>query len=183
LEQKIVYFEKAGKLNTEKALMLAKERAEDLDLKKVVLSSSSGFTARMALEIFQDTDIQLVVVGTSRAGFQRDMLTILEQKGVAVRFSSEVEYTYPEVVMNAYRKVSEGMKVVMDLGMIVAEEGLVVENEEIVAVAGTGPIGFDEGGGADTAVVMVPRKSKDFYKLPEKKDTRRDVKEIICKPR
>jgi len=183
LEQKIVYFEKAGKINTEQTLMLAKERAETLGLQKVVLSSSSGFTSRMALKIFQDTNIQLVVIGTSRAGFQQDLLTILEQKGIPVRFSSEVEYAYPEVVMNAYRKVSEGMKVVMDLGMIVAEEELTAENKEIVAVAGTGPIGFDEGGGADTAVVMVPRKSEDFHKLPVKKEDRRDIKEIICKPR
>ena len=55
LEQKIVYFEKAGKLNTEKTLRLAKERAETLNLKKVVLASSNGYTARMALKIFQDT--------------------------------------------------------------------------------------------------------------------------------
>jgi len=55
LEQKIDYFERAGKLNTEKTLRLAKERAETLNLKKVVLASSNGYTARMALKIFQDT--------------------------------------------------------------------------------------------------------------------------------
>jgi hypothetical protein len=183
LERKIVYFEKAGKVNTEKALLFAKERAEELGLKKVVVASSNGSTARLALEVFKNTAIDLVVVGTSRKGFQQDVLQILENKGIPVRFSSEVEYAYPEVVMNAYRKVSEGMKVVMDLGMIVSEEGLVADNEEIVAVAGTGPLGFDGGGGADTAVVMVPRKSKDFFTLPEKKEQRRDIKELICKPR
>lgn len=178
-----MYFKKAGKVNTEKTLVLAKERAEELGLKKVVLASSSGSTARLALEVFKNTDIHLVVVGTSRKGFQQDVLKILESRGIPVRFSSEVEYSYPAIVVNAFRRVSEGMKVVMDLGMIVGEEGLATANEEIVAVAGTGPIGFDGGGGADTAVVMVPRKSEDFFKLPEKKENRRDIKELICKPR
>ena len=183
MEQKIVYFEKAGKLNTEKTLRLAKERAEALDLKKVVLASSKGFTARMALKVFQDTNIQLIVVGTSRTAFQQDVSTLLEQKEVPIRFSSEVKYTYPDIVRNAYRKMSEGMKVVLDLGIIVAEEKLAADNEEIIAVGGTGPRGFPDGGGADTAVVMIPLKNEDFVKLPEKKANRRDIKEIICKPR
>ena len=178
-----MYFDKAGKRNTEQTLRLAKERAQALGLTKVVLASSNGFTARKALQVFQDTDIQLIVVGTSRAEFHQDVFTILEQKEIPVRFSAEVEYVYPEVVRNAYRKMSEGMKVVMDLGMIVGEEGLAADNEEVVAVGGTGPRGFTEGGGADTAVVMLPLKHEDFAKVPETKDNRRDIKEIICKPR
>jgi hypothetical protein len=79
--------------------------------------------------------------------------------------------------------MSEGMKVVMDLGIIVGEEGLAADDEEIIAVGGTGPHGFTDGGGADTAVVMIPLRNEDFAKLPEKKANRRDIKEIICKPR
>ena len=183
MERKIVYFEKAGKINTEKTLVLAKERAEELGLKKVVLASSRGTTAQLALKVFKNTDIHLIVVGESRKRFQRDVFASLENMGIPVRFSSEVEYSYPEIVVNAFRKVSEGMKVVMELGMIVGEEGLAAENEEIVVVAGTGPIGFDGGGGADTAVVMIPQKIEDFFKLPKKKENRRNIKEIICKPR
>ena len=66
--------------------------------------------------------------------------------------------------------------------MIITEEGLVPENEEVVAIAGTGPTGFEDGGGADTAVVMMPRRSEKFDSLVEK-NKRRDIKEIICKPR
>ena len=138
-------FEKAGKQNTEHTLKLAKERAKALGITKVVLASSNGFTARLALKIFHDTAIQLIVVGTSRDAFHQDVYTLLEQKDIPVRFSSEVEYTYPEIARNAYRMMSEGMKVVMDLGMIVNIEGLAANNDEIVAVGGTGPRGFPEG--------------------------------------
>lgn len=183
MERKIVYFEKAGKHNTEQTLKLAKERAEALGITKVVLASSNGFTARLALEVFHDTDIQLIVVGISRDAFHQEVYALLEQKEIPVRFSSEVEYAYPEIVRNAYRKMSEGMKVVMDLGMIVSVEGLAAINEEIVAVGGTGPRGFPEGGGADTAVVMVPLNNEAFSTLPKNKDDRRAIKEFICKPR
>ena len=56
------------------------------------------------------------------------------------------------------------------------------QREEIVAIAGTSSRDFEDGDGVDTAVVLVPRRSEEFYKLPEKKK-RREIKEIICKPR
>jgi len=57
MQRTIVYFEHAGKHNTETTLRLAKERAEALGLTKVVLASSNGFTAGIALKVFQGTDI------------------------------------------------------------------------------------------------------------------------------
>jgi len=66
--------------------------------------------------------------------------------------------------------------------MVASKEGLVPEGEEVIAVAGTSPWGYKDGGGADTALVMIPKRSDAFNKLPEKVK-RRDVKEIICKPR
>jgi len=182
LERKIFYFEKAGKHNTEHTLKLAKERAEILGITKVVLASSNGFTAKLALEVFQGNAIQLIVSGKSRDAFHQEIYALLEQEKIPVRFSSEVEYAYPEIARNAYRTMSEGMKVVMDLGMIVNTEGLAATNEEIVAVGGTGPRGFPEGGGADIAVVMVPLNDEAFSKLPENKDDRRAIKEFLCKP-
>ena len=185
LEKKIIYFEKAGKINTEQTLRLAKERAIVLGINTIVIASSSGYTAKKAFEILGNTNCKLVIGGISRQRFSSELLKILEEKGVLVRFSSEVEYSYPEQMRNALNKLSTGIKVVMDLGMIVAEEGLVLESEEVIAIAGTGRSGgrFPEGGGADTAVVMVPRRSEDFNRLPEKKDDRREIREIICKPR
>jgi len=140
--------------------------------------------AQKALDVFKNTNFKLIVVGNSRSRFPNELLTTLEDQGILVRFSNEVKYNYPELMRNSFYKFSEGMKVVMELGMIIRELGLVSENEEVVGIAGTGHQGFvEEGGGADTAIVMVPRVSCKFNILPEKKEDRRDVKEIICKPR
>lgn len=180
MEKKIVYFERAGKVNTEETLRLAKIRAQELGIKNVVLASINGYTAKKALEIFKD--VRFIVVGLDRGSFDKDLLRKLEGKKVPILFSREVEYAYPEIMRNAFRKLSEGVKVCMDICMIAAEEGVVPEGKEVVAVAGTGPIRFEEGGGADTVLVMIPRKSEQFNKLPEKAE-RRDVKEVVCKPR
>ena len=51
--------------------------------------------------------------------------------------------------------------------MMAADGGLVRTNEEVIAIAGTGR-------GADTAVVLQPVNSHDFFDLK--------VKEILCKP-
>ena len=61
-EEKIVYFEKPGKGNTEVTLDLVAERAKTLGIKKIVLASTRGVTARMAMERFKDSGIQLIVV-------------------------------------------------------------------------------------------------------------------------
>jgi hypothetical protein len=53
LEKKIVYFEKAGKVNIDATLRLAKERAEELGIKTIVLASSSGYTAQKPLRFFR----------------------------------------------------------------------------------------------------------------------------------
>ena len=180
VEKKIVYFERAGKVNTEETLRLAQMRAHELGITNILLPSGTGYTAKKALEILKD--LRFIVVGVGRDSFDTNLLRELTEKGIPILFLREVEYTYPERMQNAFRKLSEGVKVCMDVCMIAAEQGVIPEGEEVVAIGGTGPLLFPEGGGVDTALVMIPKKSESFNAFPEKLE-RRDVKEIICKPR
>jgi hypothetical protein len=122
------------------------------------------------------------VVGTDGEVFSNDVLRLLKQEEVPVVFAGEMEYTYPELMRNALKKLSEGMKVCLEVGMIAVNTKLIREGEEIIAVAGTSSRGFENGGGADTAIVLTARSSDNFTKVPNKAK-RRDVLEIICKPR
>jgi hypothetical protein len=163
LEKKIVYFEKAGRVNTDETLLLAKERALELGIKNVILAATRGYTAERALEIFRDSDLRFIVMGTN--------------------ICSEIEYDYPGLMRNTLKKFSEGTKVCLEICMVAADEGLVKEGKEVIAVAGTSPSGgFEGGGGADTALVLTPKKSENFTGIPEKAK-RREIKELICKPR
>ena len=60
------------------------------------------------------------------------------------------------------------MKVVIEITVMAADAGLVRTDEDIIAIGGSGR-------GADTAVVLKPVNSNDFFDLK--------VKEILCKPR
>ncbi|NTV77059.1 MAG: hypothetical protein HGA68_03545, partial [Methanothrix sp.] len=53
MEGKIVYFEEGGAQNTQATLDLVRERLGCKDIKKIVLASTTGDTARRAMEIFR----------------------------------------------------------------------------------------------------------------------------------
>ena len=185
MKRSIVYFDQIGKQNTDQTLRLAHQRATELGVKNVVVASNTGFTARHALTEFEGSGIALAVVGGGRKEFDGELAQELQSRGHQVLFAAELQYTYPGVVANAFKKLCEGLKVIMEITSIAVDAGIVAEGEEIVAIAGTGRWAFPPGGGADTAVVVTPGPSSEHgpdYALPMKPERRR-VREILCLPR
>ena len=186
-----VYFETGGKHNTQETLNLAKEKALELEIKNVVIASMRGQTAEKAIDVFKDTDIKLTIVGCNYGcngcpTFSKDIQKKVETAGHRVIFVAEGSIPYPEEAQLAYRRICEGLKVCVHLAMAMAERELVPSGEEIIAVAGTGWMGYPKGGGVDTAVVIEALRSEDFFSyesLPKHKLNGRKIKEFICKPR
>jgi hypothetical protein len=191
MEAKITYFDKpGGSDNTNKTLALARQRAEELGIKTVLVASTVGGTAFNALDVFQG--YRLIVV-THAAGFKdankqefsEENRKIIESKGGIVltmthafggiqRSLSSGDHPLPpshaigDVAALTLRTFGQGMKVALEIAAMAADAGLVRTDEEVISIAGTGR-------GADTAVVLKPDNVGNFFK------TR--VKEIICKPR
>ena len=67
IEARTVYFPKPGPENTEEALRIARLRAEELGIKTIVVASTRGNTASMAVEIL---DGFRVIVVSHSTGFQ-----------------------------------------------------------------------------------------------------------------
>jgi hypothetical protein len=75
---------------------------------------------------------------------------------------------YPsEIVSSSLRMFGQGTKVCIEISVMAADAGMVKAYNNIIAIGGT-------GSGADTAAIISPAHSQDFFK------TR--VLEIICKP-
>ncbi|MBK5134153.1 hypothetical protein JJE00_06975, partial [Candidatus Bathyarchaeota archaeon] len=55
-----VYFENPGPENTEETLKLAKARAEELDIKNVVVASATGETGVKASKVFKGYNLVVV---------------------------------------------------------------------------------------------------------------------------
>jgi hypothetical protein len=190
MELKIVYFDKPGSdENTDKTLSLARERAEALGIKTIVVASTVGKTAVKAVDIFKGYK---VIVVTHTAGFREanaqefteENRKIVEGKGGIVlttthafggihRALSKSVSPNPtgaigDVIAMTLRMFGQGMKVACEIATMAADAGLVRTDEEIVSIGGTGR-------GADTALVLQPDYVHRFFNLR--------VKEIICKPR
>ena len=186
MEGKIVYFSKSGAENTEEVLSIAKQRAMELGIKTILVASTVGDTAVKAVEVFKG---MRVIVVTHSAGFRgpdtqeftEENRRKVESKGAVVLTTTHAfagvdramrkkfnMYLLGEIIANTLRIFGEGMKVVCEISLMAADAGLVSTNEDVIAIAGT-------GSGADTAVVLRPVNSMDFFDLR--------VKEILCKPR
>jgi hypothetical protein len=181
----IVYFDTMGVENTDETLRLAKGRAGELGVKRIVVATTKGDTAVKAATVFKQYK---VIVVTHAAGFlgpgTQELTPENRQKieklgaeifigthafgglarAVRTAFSTHI---LGDFMANTLRVFGQGMKVAIEITMMAADAGLVSPEEEVIAIAGTGR-------GADTAIVVKPANVHDAFDLR--------VKEIICKP-
>jgi len=185
MELKTTYFENPGKENTEEVLGIVKQRAKELGIKTIVVASTGGDTAVKAMDALPGLRIIAIthVAGMREPNtqqFTEENKKIVESKGGIVyttahtfsglsaamrkKFSTHI---VGDVVANVLRFFGQGMKVVCEIAVMAADGGLVRTDEDVIAIGGTGR-------GADTAVVLRPVNSGNFFDLK--------VKEILCKP-
>lgn len=200
MEGKSVYFENVSRENrseiTETTLRIAKERAEELGIKTALVASTSGDTAVRAVEIFKGMQVVAVTqaAGTRQPNvlaFTEENRKIVESKGGAVVIAN-----HPLSGINRQRKPADqrgggpflphplvtdavdvisstlgifgsGTRVSCKIACMAADAGIVRTDEDVIAIAGS-------GGGANTAVVIRPANSFEFFNLR--------IKEILCKP-
>ena len=185
MELRTVYFERPGQDNTEETLRIARQRADELGIKTVLVASTRGDTAVKAVEAFKGLRVICVShsTGFSEPNIQKfteDNRKIVESKGGIILSTTHTfagvsramrnkfnTYVIGDIIASILRIFGEGMKVVCEISMMAADGGLVRTDEDVIAIAGTGR-------GADTAVVLTPVTSQNFFDLK--------VKEILCKP-
>jgi len=179
VEEKIVYFEKPGVVNTEETLRLAIQRAKARGINKFVLASTRGDTARLAAERLKGSGITIVVIPHQyRLGsvqqFPIELVKTLENQGHIVHFGTTLFHTEnlygtatPRIMAFLLRTFCQGMKVCVEMILMAVDSGCVASGEKVIAIAGTGR-------GADTAVVALAASSRDLPNL--------HITEIICKP-
>ena len=186
IEIQTVYFSEPGDVNTEKTLEVAKKRAEQLGIKTILVASTSGETGVKAVKLLSNCK---VVAVTHATGFptadvqeltQPNRTEIVENGGMILtathafggvgravrrRFNT---YQVDEIIGHTLRVFGQGAKVACEIVLMAADAGLIRTDEEVISIGGT-------GNGADTALVIQPAHTHDFFELK--------VKEVLCKPR
>jgi hypothetical protein len=180
-----MYFDKAGKGNTEQTLKFAAERARELGLEEAVVASSTGDTAYKAMEVLDGFKLTVV---TYHCGFKEpfksrmedDVRKDIENRGIRVIAASHalsgVERSvakkhsgiYPVLLIaDTLRLFGQGTKVAVEVAIMAADAGT-LSGSDIVSIGGS-------GSGADSALILKPAHQNNFFDMR--------IREIICKPR
>jgi len=187
LEEKVTYFKDMGIINTDETLRIAKRRAVETGVRTLLIASTFGHTIGKAFEVFDGGGYNFIVVGGKREEFPDEVYQSLVDGGHHAVFNSDYDFSYPETAWEILRRFCEGMKVCVEMTLIATDLGILAAGDEVIAIAGTGRYGFEEGGGADTAILIEAVESKDFFDFDvptlQSKREGRKIKEILCKPR
>lgn len=185
-ERRTIYFDKAGKENTETLLKTVKAYAKSTGIRDIVVASTTGETGAAAAKTLKGHN---VVVVTHFTGFSEPNQQQLKEEhrkaiiengarlftGTHALSGAEraVRKTFNtlqplELMANTLRLMGEGTKVCVEITLMAADAGLVQVDRDIIAVAGTGR-------GADTALLIRPANAARFFDLK--------IREIVAKPR
>ena len=185
MEAKTVYFENTGKENTEEVLRIAKQRAEELGIKTILVASTSGSTAVKAMEAFKGLRVIVVshVTGFREPNVQQfteENRKVVESKGGIVLTTTHAfgglskamrnkynMYVWGEVIADTLRIFGHGTKVACEIALMAADSGWVRTDEDVISIAGSNE-------GTDTAILLKPVNTHYFFDLK--------IKEILCKP-
>ncbi|MDD1741860.1 MAG: hypothetical protein LUQ47_00870 [Methanotrichaceae archaeon] len=180
MQANVVYFEDGGAENTQATFELVRERLSQNEIKKIVIASTTGATAKKAMDFFKDQGIKLIVVPhqfdfhREKNAFPPELIEVLRDSGHDVHFGTMLFHTdefygsnNATTMANLLRCFCQGVKVCFEIVLMVTDAGLVTSGERVIAIAGTGR-------GSDTALVMQAASTQHLKRLK--------VNEIICKP-
>lgn len=186
MEVKTIFFEQPGKDNTEAVFKLVQQRINELGIKTVVIASTGGDMAVKAVNALKGVKIVAIAHSTGFATANTQQFTeanrkTVESKGGVVFIGTHLftglsqamrkkfnTIIIGDIIANTLRVFGQGMKVVCEVSTMAADAGLVRTDEDVIVIAGTSR-------GADTAVVIRPVNSQDFFDMK--------VREVLCKPR
>jgi len=185
IKSSVVYFEKNGRENTPRVIELVKQRAMELGISTVLVASTTGYSGSLAVRDLAEIKVIVISHVAGYAGPNTQELTdenrdLIESGGGkiltaqhgfagvnrAIRKKTET-YQPNEIIADVLRIFGSGMKVMLEIAMMAADAGLIETGKPVIAIAGTHR-------GADSAVVVVPENSDNFFDLK--------VPEIICFP-
>lgn len=184
-EKTIVYYEAPSEADTETTFLRARERAESLGIRDIVVASTTGRTGLRACQFFKGFRVTVV---RHHAGFLTPGIQQMESEnekailasgarivtaghafsGIERAIRAKRDTIGPlELMADTLRLFGHGTKVCMEITVMAADAGEIPMDRSVIIIAGTSE-------GADTALVVRPAHSNNFFDL--------FVKEIIAKP-
>jgi hypothetical protein len=181
----ILYFNDPGDVNSAETLKAAKERADELNIRDIVVASTRGTTGLMAVELFNGYNVVVVshVTGMKEPN-TNELDDALSEKiraqggkivtaahafsGVNRAVQTKFNTMYPAgIIAQTLKLFGQGMKVVVEITTMAADAGAIPTGKDVIAIGGSGK-------GADTAIVIKSAYSHNLFDIT--------IREIIAKP-
>lgn len=184
-KKSIVYFSEPDEINTDETLKAAKERADELGIRDIVVASTRGPAGLKTVEMFKGHNVVVVthVTGQKEPGVQELSEEFAKKiqagggkiltsghafSGVNRAIQKQFDTMYPAgIIAQTLRLFGQGMKVVVEIAAMAADAGMIPADKDVMVIAGSGK-------GSDTAVVIKPANSHNLFDMV--------VKEIVAKP-
>jgi hypothetical protein len=185
IERRVIYFQTAGRQNTDTLLEVVKDYVEREGIRDIVVASTTGETGAKAAKIFKGYNVVIVThcFGFQKPGeselkeeFREEILLNGARIFTGTHALSSVERAIRknfgtieplELIASTLRLMGEGTKVCVEITLMAADAGLIPVDRDVVAIAGTGR-------GADTALRIKPANTGRFFDLR--------IREVIAKP-
>ena len=184
----MLVFTKPGRECTDETCRLAIERAMK-DHMNICSATTSGASGARICEIAKEMKFEGKLVLVSHAygsrepgqnAMQPEYRKVMEDYGATIvtaahvlsgverAMSGQFHGVYPAEIMAAtLRLLSNGIKVVVEIGSMALDNGALPHGEAIVCIGGT-------GSGLDTAVIMNPAHANKIFET--------SIHEILCMP-
>lgn len=194
MERMVNYFPEYGEQNSGAVIDAVRRRLRDGDLSTVLVATSTGKTALAFAEALRTPPgLRIIAIGNppgssfdritpdNREQLNALGVTIVDYApyGCAALDSDTRKNMYGAldlliVAADLWRMMGgQGLKVAMEIGLMVANVGVLPPGERVIAVGGTAT-------GADTAIVMKTALSLDLFSPDPQR--RPELLEFICTP-
>jgi uncharacterized protein len=179
------YFEKPGPQNTQQTLQLAKQRANQLNIKNIIIATTTGKTGAQASQLFKNYNLIVVthVTGFTEPNTQQllpEHKKTIQNNGAKIITTTHAFGTLgrainkkfgtiqiDEIISTTLRLFGQGTKVGCEIACMATDAGAITTTEDAIVIGGT-------MSGADTALVLKPSNTHTAFDLR--------IREIICKP-
>jgi hypothetical protein len=174
IKRETLYYEDGGTEHTETTLKTSLDAAKELDIKTILVASTSGETGVMAAEMYKDSGVQLIVVGHQMGfpvpkvqQFKPENWEKIEKLGGVVNLGTDV-------VTNSIRRrqrlghspmsvitqtlISAKIKVNVEIIAKACDAGQILPGDKVISVAGS-------HNGADTSVVFIANDSPNILDI------------------
>ena len=190
MQQKVItYLSKPGPKECSTCLTAAAERAAELKIKHAVVATTSGQTALRLARALRAAGSRAQVIGVGYAAnfaakwgrLEKRFTAPAEKLGAGFITGTHVfgglngavreklgGATPGSLVSNTYYTFSQGLKVAVEVALMAADQGVIPCSAEVLTLGGAGE-------GADTALVVSPACSHEFFSLK--------IREVVCMPR